>query len=43
MQISTIHGFCTKILEKAGKVNLSIIEDELGEKINMFVRKQLED
>lgn len=43
MQISTIHGFCTKILEKAGYVNLSIIDDDLGEKINMFVRKHLED
>ena len=39
MQISTIHGFCAKILEKAGHVNLSIIDDDLGEKINMFVRK----
>ena len=37
MQISTIHGFCAKILEKAGHVNLSIIDDDLGEKINMFV------
>ena len=43
MQISTIHGFCAKILEKAGHVNLSIIDDDLGEKINMFVRKHLEE
>lgn len=43
MQISTIHGFCAKILEKAGYVNLSIIGDDLGEKINMFVRKHLEE
>ena len=41
MQISTIHGFCAKILEKAGHVNLSIIDDDLGEKINMFVRSKM--
>lgn len=43
MQISTIHGFCSKILEKHGAIGFDIIDDDLKEKNNMFISKHLKD
>ena len=43
MQISTIHSFCSKILEKNGKVGFDVIDDDLGEKINMFIGKHSDE
>lgn len=43
MQISTIHGFCSEILEKKGNVGFDVIDDDLSEKTNMFVSKHLKD
>ena len=37
MQISTIHGFCSKILENNGAVGFDVIDDDLNEKTNMFI------
>ena len=43
MQISTIHGFCGKILEKHGAIGFDIIDDDLNEKNNMFISRHLKD
>lgn len=43
MQISTIHSFCSKILEKSGAVGFDVIDDDLGEKINMFIGKHADE
>lgn len=43
MQISTIHSFCTRILEENGAVGFDIIADDLSEKVNMFLGKYLEE
>ena len=43
MQISTIHGFCSKILEGAGAIGFDVIDDDLNEKNNMFISKHLEE
>ena len=36
MQISTIHGFCSKVLDDNGAVGLDVIGNELSEKNMMF-------
>lgn len=41
MQISTIHSFCLKILEETGNVGLDVVSE--GEKLDLFIRKHLED
>lgn len=43
MQISTIHGFCSKILERHGAIGLDVIDDDLNEKNNMFLGRHLKD
>jgi len=43
MQISTIHGFCSKILEKSGDIGFDVIDDDLNEKTNMFVAKHVKE
>ena len=43
MQISTIHGFCSKILENNGAVGFDVIDDDLNEKTNMFISRHLKD
>ena len=43
MQISTIHGFCSKVLDDNGAVGLDVIGDELSEKNMMFISKHLVD
>lgn len=43
MQISTIHGFCSKIMESNGKVGLKILDDDLGEKTNLFIDSNLKE
>lgn len=43
MQISTIHGFCSKLLDDNGAVGLDVIGDELSEKNMMFISKHLVD
>lgn len=41
MQISTIHSFCLKILEKTGTVGLDVVAD--GQKLYLFIKKHLND
>ena len=43
MQISTIHGFCSKILERHGAIGLDVIDDDLNEKNNMYLGRHLKD
>ncbi|MGN0177189.1 MAG: ATP-dependent DNA helicase [Methanobrevibacter sp.] len=43
MQISTIHGFCSRILEQKGNIGFDVIDDDLSEKTNLFVSKHLKD
>ena len=43
MQISTIHGFCSRILEETGAIGFDVIDDDLNEKNNMFISKHLEE
>lgn len=43
MHISTIHSFCGKILEDAGKVGLDVISDESGGKNLLFIGKHLKE
>lgn len=43
MQISTIHGFCSKILEDSGSIGFDVIDDDLGEKNNMFISRYLKE
>ena len=43
MQISTIHSFCLKILESNDELNLDVIDDEQGERKNMFIGKYIQD
>lgn len=43
MQISTIHGFCSKILTDKGTIGFDVIDDDLNEKTNMFIGKYLKD
>ena len=42
MQISTIHGFCSRILEESGAIGFDVIDDDLNEKNNMFISKHLD-
>lgn len=39
MQISTIHGFCNRLLSENGSSGLEIISDDTNEKLNMFIKK----
>ena len=41
MQISTIHGFCSKILEGTGAIGFDVIDDDINKKNNMFIAKHL--
>ena len=43
MQISTIHSFCLKILEGNNELNLDVIDDEYGERKNMYIGKHIQD
>lgn len=43
MQISTIHGFCSRILQESGAIGFDVIDDDLNEKNNMFISKHLKD
>ena len=43
MQISTIHGFCSRVLQESGAIGFDIIDDDLNEKNNMFISKHLKD
>lgn len=43
MQISTIHGFCSRILEETGAIGFDVIDDDLNEKNNMFISKHLDE
>lgn len=43
MQISTIHGFCSKVLEDRGAIGFDVVNDDLNEKNNMFVSKHLKE
>ena len=43
MQISTIHGFCSRILQESGAIGFDVIDDDLNEKNNMFISRHLED
>lgn len=43
MQISTIHSFCLKILESNDELNLDVIDDEAGERKNMYIGKHIRD
>lgn len=42
MQISTIHGFCSRILQESGAIGFDVIDDDLNEKNNMFISKNLD-
>lgn len=43
MQISTIHSFCSKIIEKSGRIGLNILGDDNDEKRQLFIIKHLKD
>ncbi|WP_304091930.1 UvrD-helicase domain-containing protein, partial [Methanobrevibacter gottschalkii] len=43
MKISTIHGFCSRILQESGAIGFDVIDDDLNEKNNMFISRHLED
>ncbi|MGL6298481.1 MAG: UvrD-helicase domain-containing protein, partial [Methanobacteriaceae archaeon] len=43
MQVSTIHSFCYSILTEYGTGGMTILDDDLSERTNMFIRKNLYD
>ncbi|MGL4669857.1 MAG: ATP-dependent helicase [Methanobacteriaceae archaeon] len=43
MQVSTIHSFCYTLLTEYGTGGITILDEDLAERTNMFIRKHIYD